>query len=179
MAAFGNNYGVLLLGPRQVHHPLGAAWTGKQFLVCAPSGGSGQGAGKAYSGKDSVVIASMDSQGKECGGPEFVVFNGERLNGGPCVSLAFDGERALVTEDTIASTKDKKGEVLLSQVQGCFVSPEGKALDGGKTFVISGNDAKTCCFQGFVCAGPKGQFLAVYTDARGVDDVKIAARVIK
>ena len=125
------------------------------------------------------MVCTVDVQGKGTGGPEFVVFNGERLNQGPCVSLAFDGERCLLTEDVILSKKEGRGEALLSQVHGCFLSPEGKALDGGKTFAITNNSAKTYCSQGFACAGPKGQFLVVYSEARGVDDVKIAAQVVK
>jgi hypothetical protein len=168
--ALGSGYGVLCLDPRKVHHPAGAVWTGKQFVVCVPSQGQR---------KDCVVTCTVDAQGKETGGPEFAVFNRERLNGGPCVSLAFDGERCLLTEDVILSKKEGRGEALLTQVHGCFLSPDGKPLDGGKTFAISGNDAKTYCFQGFACAGPKGRFLVVCSDARGVDDVKIAARVVK
>jgi hypothetical protein len=169
----------LSLDPWRVHNPPGAAWTGKGFLVCTPPGGNPKGAGQAYKRKDCVAIWALDAQGKTSGEPAFVAFGPERLNGGPCVSLAFDGERCLLTEDVIIGSGRSKTETLLTQVHGCFLSPEGKPLDGGKTFVISGNDAKTYCFQGFACAGPKGQFLAVCSEARGVDDVKIVARVVK
>jgi hypothetical protein len=163
---------VICLGARKVHHPCGAAWTGRQFLVCVPSQKSGKSA-------DCVAVSAVDGQGKGSGEPEYVVFAGERLNDGPCLSLAYDGERCLLTEDVILSAKAGKGETFLSQVHGGFLSPEGKPLDGGKTFAISGNAAGTHCFQGFAAAGAKGQFLAVWTEARGVNDVKIVARVVK
>jgi hypothetical protein len=179
MAVLWKDRDPLCLGNRQVHHPVGAVWTGKQFLLGVSSQGAQTGPGKPFYRKDCVAICPTDAQGKETGGPEFVVFAGERLNNSPCVSLAFDGERALLTEDVILSSGKGKGETLLTQVHGCFLSPEGKPLDGGKPFAISGNDAKTYCSQGFAVAGPKGQFLVVYSEARGVDDVKIAARLVK
>jgi hypothetical protein len=176
LSAFGTEF---CLDPRRVHNPAGAVWTGKQFLVCVPMGRPQRGIGTDHAKQDCVAVWPVDAQGKAAGGPEFVVFGPERLNGGPCVSLACDGERVLLTEDVILGSGRGKDETLLTQVHGCFLSPEGKPLDGGKPFAISGNDAKTYCFQGFAVAGPKGQFLVVYSEARGVDDVKILARVVK
>jgi hypothetical protein len=163
---------VLCLDPRKVHHPAGAVWTGTHFILAVPSYVGGR--------KDAVAVCAMDAQGKETGAADFAQFGPERLNSAPCVSLAFDGEKCLLTEDVIVSGGRKGGnETLLTQVHGAFLSADGKPLDGGKTFVISGNDARTYCLQGFAASGPKGQFLAVYTDARGVDNVKITARLVK
>ncbi len=180
VGALLGNYANLCLGNRLVHHPPGAAWTGSQFLVCVPSGGSAQGAGKPFKGKDCVVVCSVDAQGKSSGDPEFTVFARERLNSAPCVSLAFDGERCLVTEDVIIGQgRGAKNEVLQTQVLGCFLAPDGKPLGDGKPFSVSNNPARTYCSQGFAASGPKGCFLAVWSAARGIDNVKVAARVIK
>jgi hypothetical protein len=179
--AAGDNYTALSM-PNRGPLPFPAAvWTGKQYLLAIATRGSEAGPGKAFAGKDSVAVIGMDGKGKEIpGDPAFVVFNGERLNSAPSVSMAADDERCLLVEDVVSSKgrKNNADEELSYQVHGCFLSPDGKPSGDGKPFVIA-DAGKACASGGFASAGPKGQFLVVWSEARGIDDVKVLARIVK
>ena len=40
-------------------------------------------------------------------------------------------------------------------------------------------DGSKSCLMGQAASGPKGVFLVTYTEGRGVDDVKVVARIVK
>jgi hypothetical protein len=94
-------------------------------------------------------------------------------------SIASDGERYLVTRDQIVS---KGGALPVLGVQARILPADWK---GGKDdplkdgfFPVAG-DGKQSCLMGQAAAGPQGTFLVTYTEARGVDDVKVVARTVK
>jgi hypothetical protein len=144
--------------------PVAASWSG--------AGGVAVGAGGEF-----TAVAWPVSAAGAGGGPEKL----QRINMLephllPQFSLAFDGERhLLVAEDT---AKDKV------RVMGLYLSADGK-VEGAKgdkeiaarMFVIG--EGKHNCLQGVACAGPKGCCLVVCADVRGLDDMKLVARIVK
>jgi hypothetical protein len=159
----------LLLGFRTGTQSPVAVWTGSAFLVAFPACDQAKGVGKL----DAVAVIRADGKGVDLGGePELVALADNRLKKNPRVSIAFDGKRCLLTEDV--ATNDTR-----IVVRGCFLSADGKPLDGEKgAFPIAG-DEKIEAMQGFAAAGAEGTFLAVWSEPRGVDDVKVVARIVK
>lgn len=93
----------------------------------------------------------------------------------PWCSVASDGERYLVTRDHIAAKKPM--QVLGVQARFLPADWKGGDLNAG-VFPVAGDGQKSC-LQGEAAAGDKGTFLVTYAEARGVDDVKVVARLVK
>jgi hypothetical protein len=56
------------------------------------------------------------------------------------------------------------------------IKPDGSA--DGEAFAIAGETGKECVLPSVV-SGPDGSCLVVYSEIRGVDDVKVVAKTIK
>jgi hypothetical protein len=94
-------------------------------------------------------------------------------------SIAFDGERALMTYDFPSEGKTMGKPPLHMKVWGWMISAEGKVTEGGEYGFSIAADANKDCMQAFSCAGRKGAFLVVYSEARGVENTKVVARIVK
>ena len=97
----------------------------------------------------------------------------------PRPTTAFDGKNYLVISDCQFSldkkkTRDPKHRIRLI---GWQITPTGKVVDPNG-FMIAGEGDLDCMLPA-VAAGPAGTCLVVYSEIRGVDNVKILARVIK
>jgi len=64
-------------------------------------------------------------------------------------------------------------------VRGWVFSPDGKLLEGGTDGIVLAGDPAKDAIEGSACAGPKGTFLLVYAEPRGVDDTKVVAKIVK
>jgi hypothetical protein len=174
LSSYPKPYHSMACDSRTTHQPTAAVWTGKVYLMAMPKG-----EGRKWRPPDDVAVFRLDPQGKDLGNPEIVgSFGGHRILKNPRISITFDGERVLLLEDSVRA-KDSRGEGLARmQVRGAFLSPEGKPLKEG-IFIAGDNKMRKDCMQGFAAAGPRGEFLAVWSEARGIDDVRIAGRVVK
>ena len=88
-------------------------------------------------------------------------------------SIACDGDRYLLTCDW---TVGKKG---LMGVQARLAPADWKGEKANEGLFLVAGDGEKTCMMGQAAAGPKGTFLVVYTEARGVEDFKVVARIVK
>jgi hypothetical protein len=109
------------------------------------------------------------------GNPEYVQWVGKEWPAMlPCVSLTFDGEKFLLAGEW--ANHDKPGR---AEIHGYFIGADGKILsDVNKGFTIAADAAKDQVMPA-AAGGPKGVSLVVYSENRGVDDVKLVARLVK
>ena len=92
-------------------------------------------------------------------------------------AIGFDGVNfVVVAEGKVA--KDGPDRTRL-EIRGWVVSPEGKVICGGKSGFIVSPVEKYEQVLPAVCGGPKGVSLVVNSELRGVDDLKLVARIIK
>ena len=150
---------------------------GSRFLPALAGMGDKGGFVAATSYYGGCVVYPFNGAGKAAG--EGVrLGHTERDEFKAAYSAAADGERCLITLDCIGGSNKKLGQPWVG-VWGWFLGPDGKVLAGEKTgFQIAAGEDKDR-MHGFGCAGPKGAFLAVYSETRGVDDVKVVARLVK
>jgi hypothetical protein len=94
-------------------------------------------------------------------------------------SIAFDGERALMTYDFPTENRIAGNSPRVMKVWGWLFSSDGKLLDGGQSGFSIAADKNIDCMQAVPCAGRKGTFLVVYAEARGVENTKVVARIVK
>ena len=95
-------------------------------------------------------------------------------------SLASDGMRVLLTMDWPQPIR--RGEPVRMGVYGWLLStegPDGKVLEGGENGFPIAAEAGRDQHLATAAGGPAGTFLVVYSEPRGIDDVKVVARIVK
>ena len=93
-------------------------------------------------------------------------------------AVAFDGKMYLAVSECLHAVKKKRDVVVrTARVIGWRLSEDGVA-ENPDGFMIAGDTGFECILPA-TAAGPDGVCLIVYTEVRGVDDVKILARVIR
>jgi hypothetical protein len=126
--------------------------------------------------KGGVTCFRFDGDGNRLG--EWLKFRDDTRNS--AFGLAFDGERALMTYDIPAKDKPSSGPSLYRMaVWGWTFSSDGKMIEGGQSGFSIATDKSKDCMQAVPCAGRKGAFLVVYAEARGVENTKVVARIVK
>jgi len=127
-----------------------------------------------------LYLWRLDANGKETGPPQMVV-GAKGLGLVPLFTLAFDGEKYLLTLDQPVRRGREGVQV---KVFGYYLEADGKLpgdriKDLPKTFFVIAGDGDKDQMQGFAAAGPKGACLVAYVEVRGVDDCKVLARVVR
>jgi len=93
----------------------------------------------------------------------------------PRYALAFDGTDYLVASGVAVVSGRRGGQTVRTQVRGWRVAPDGKVQGD---FEIAANAGKDQMLPA-LATGPKGTCLAVYSEVRGADNVKVMARVVR
>lgn len=95
--------------------------------------------------------------------------------------VAFDGKSYLVVSDClsyVAAPKKQDGpRDRYVRVLGWKVREDGK-MEAEEGFVIAGTETRQCLLPA-VAAGPEGICLVVYSEMRGVDNVKVVGRLVQ
>jgi hypothetical protein len=129
---------------------------------------------QVYRWHHAFSVCRLDASGAPQGEP-LAIGEGGGTAFWPRCAAAFDGERYLLVMDWTGAGKD----VFQTEIHGWFVGADGK-LDGDpKTgFVIAADAGKSDLIPA-VSAGPKGTSLVVYSQVRGVEDMKLVVRIVK
>ena len=90
-----------------------------------------------------------------------------------CRALASDGNTFLLLAEWPQLRQD--GRVRM-QVRGWRLGPDAKPQDDADTGFILAADERRDQLSPAVAAGPQGIFLAVWSERRGPDDIKVVAR---
>jgi hypothetical protein len=105
---------------------------------------------------------------------QWVGFDWQRRAMRPCVALTFDGGQYLLAAEWIDHGKPDRIEI-----HGYFIGADGKILsDVNNGFTIAAEAGKNQVMPA-AAAGPRGVSLVVYSEFRGVDDMKLVARLVK
>ncbi len=94
----------------------------------------------------------------------------------PKTALAFDGERFLFVMESLSGNDNSQAMGIV----GWYVAKDGGSIVHGNPrggFAIATEDGKTHVLP-TVCGGPKGVCLVVNSELRGVDDMKLVARLV-
>jgi hypothetical protein len=94
----------------------------------------------------------------------------------PRQALAYDGRNFLLA---VQCSQLLKGGEIRAHVYGCRIAPDGKPLDDLKTGFAIADEAGRDHILPAAAAGPEGVCLVVYSEARGIDDTKLLARIVK
>jgi hypothetical protein len=108
--------------------------------------------------------------------PEIGTINSHQEGFSPRYSVASDGERYLITRDRVVSKKPMSMLGVQARLLPADWKGDGK-LD--ESFFLVAGDGSKSCLMGQAAAGPKGSFLVTYVEARGAEDIKILARIVK
>lgn len=93
-------------------------------------------------------------------------------------AAAVAGQSFLAVGEVLNTAGDPRrpGAERYARVIGWRITPDG--APDGEPFAIAGEMGKECVLPS-VAAGPDGACLVVYSEIRGVDDVKVVGRVVK
>ncbi|MCS6849912.1 MAG: hypothetical protein NZ700_01940 [Gemmataceae bacterium] len=99
----------------------------------------------------------------------------------PRPGVAFAGDRYLVVSDCLCAIGGDSNRnipaTLYTRVLGWKLQPDGKVEDANG-FLIAGTEKRECLLPA-VAAGPERTWLVVYSENRGIDDVKLVGRLVK
>lgn len=122
-------------------------------------------------------VVAMDKSGKVTGTAQ-KLFAHTRNNFAPNLRMVATGKDFLLVSD-YAAPVGKDQEKARIQIRGWKIAADGKVLsDENAGFEIAADAAKDQMLPA-VAAGPDGSVLVVYSELRGVDDVKVMARIVK
>jgi hypothetical protein len=96
-------------------------------------------------------------------------------------AVAFSGNSYLVVSDCLSygsrAKKQDGARERYVRIIGWKVMEDGK-MESEDGFVLAGTESRQCLLPS-VAAGPQGTYLVVYSEVRGVDNTKVAARLVK
>ncbi|MDW8224113.1 MAG: hypothetical protein RMJ52_16270 [Gemmataceae bacterium] len=99
----------------------------------------------------------------------------------PRPGVSFAGKSYLVVTDGLCAVGGDSNRnirpTLYTRVMGWKLESDGKVEDA-KGFVIAGSEKRECLLPA-VAAGPQGTWLVVYSENRGIDDMKLVGRLVK
>lgn len=157
-------------------HPLASEFETQRFPAVALGGdGAMMATLNIHPGGLKVLSLTRDGQIKER-----MVANAVCVRGFPLrYSMAWESGRYMLASDHCLMQGKWPVMTVRSEIRGWSFGADGKPVDDLKTgFVISSDPGKDQT-EPAIAAGPKGVCLVAYVETRGVDDVKVMARIVK
>jgi hypothetical protein len=161
------------LGDRGVYNSRTAAAMGPDgSLVARPGRYYREGAIRLYRVDLAGDLVGAKVNGDKMEGLQWL--GQDRIPFFPAAAVAFDGEKYLVASEWVDLGKPGKTEI-----HGYFVGTDGKVIsDASNGFAVAAA-ADKAQFMPAAAGGPKGSTLVVSSELRGIDDMKLVARIVK